>query len=140
MRFAPITATTIVMLVTACGGRTPAELEVVEVAPDAAEASTITPVIDSGAEAEAGPVTAPDGSVTCTPPVLTGMRVDGALTTTSYQEGCSNGTYAVSNACADGTDVTCTGPTGTFMEFSPDDLCSTDSGGATEAFSLCGFP
>jgi hypothetical protein len=138
MRLGRITAATALALVPACGGRTNTDL---------IDAGALA--IDSGAPAqqdsggmpEASPEAGPDANVTCAPPMLLSMGVNGALSMASYSAACSNGeTYRVDIQCVDGSDVTCTGPGGTFDVFSPDDLCTTDAGATAEAFADCGYP
>jgi hypothetical protein len=129
------------VLVTACGARTDTVLGNGGVF---ATDSGAPAEQDSGEAPESGPEPAPeagpDANVTCTPPMLLSMGVNGSLMLASYSEACSNGTYRVDIQCANGSAITCTGPGGMFNVFSPDDLCSADSGAESEAFGDCGYP
>ncbi len=131
-----------VVLLMACGARTNTELA--EGVVDTTDSGAPT-TQDSGEPQESGPETepeaGPDANVTCAPPVLLSMGVNGALMLASYSEACSNGaSYRVDIQCANGSAIACTGPGGTFNVFSADDLCSTDSGVESEAFADCGYP
>jgi hypothetical protein len=134
MRLGLITAAMSLVLAPACGGRTNTDLI------DSGGLAT-----NSGAPAEqdsaAAPEAGPDTNITCAPPRLLSMGTNGTLMLASYSEACSNGaTYRVDIQCADGSDVTCTGPVAKFDVFSPDDLCTTDPSAAAEAYSDCGYP
>jgi hypothetical protein len=138
VRLGLVTAAMGLVLGPGCGGRTNTDLiDSGGLATDSGAPAEQ----DSGAPPEGAPEAGPDANVTCAPPMLLSMGVNGALMLASYSEACSNGaTYRVDIQCANGSDITCTGPAARFDTFSPDDLCMGDPGAAAEAYSDCGYP
>ncbi len=143
-RYAPgvrsglITAAMGLVVLPRCGGRTNTDLiDSGGLATDSGAPAEQ----DSGAPLEGAPEAGLDANITCAPPMLLSMGVNGALMLASYSETCSNGaTYRVDIRCANGSDITCTGPEARFDTFSPDDLCAGAPGAAAEAYSDCGYP